>query len=506
MRPILLLAAAVAVTLPLTAQAQTNPPQTLRIGIADDADTLDPTLSRTLVGRFVFASLCDKLVDIDAKLNIVPQLAASYSWIDSKTLEFKLRPDMKFHDLTPVDAEAVKFSLERHLTMAGSTRKGEIGSLDHVEVVDPLTVRLVLKAPNSPFLAQLSDRSGMIVSPKAALAAGANFGQHPVCAGPFKFTERVPQDRIVVDRFAEYWDAGNVHVNRVVYQPIVDATIRLANLRAGTLEMAERIAPTDIAQVKADPKLRAEVFDGLGYQSLSFNIGNGKQPRTAMMRDAKVRQAFAAAIDRQAINDVVYNGLFTPIAQGVPPASPFYAPDIKPAGRDVALAKKLLAEAGVKTPLAVELMITNSADQRQTGEVIQSMALEAGFDVKLRATEFVTALKAQTEGDYEVFLIGWSGRADADGNMYNFLHTGASLNDAHYSSAVVDSLLEQTRAETDVAVRRGLYGKIATQLNLDLPVMYIYSPKVLIGMSAKITGFTPIADGLIRIKGLKMGQ
>ena len=506
MRPILLLAAAVAVTLPFAAQAQTNPPQTLRIGIADDADALDPTLSRTLVGRFVFASLCDKLVDIDAKLNVVPQLAASYAWIDSKTLEFKLRPGMKFHDLTPVDAEAVKFSLERHLTMAGSTRKGEIGSLDHVEVVNPLTVRLVLKAPNSPFLATLTDRSGMIVSPKAALAAGANFGQHPVCAGPFKFAERVPQDRIVVDRFAEYWDAGNVHVNRVVYQPIVDTTIRLANLRAGTLEMAERIAPTDMAQVKADPKLRAEVFDGLGFHSLAFNINNGKQPRTAMMKDARIRQAFAAAIDRQAINDVVYNGLFTPIAQAVPPNSPFYAPDVKPVGRDVAKAKRLLAEAGVKTPLTVELMITNAADQRQTGEVIQSMAAEAGFDVKLRATEFVTALKAQSEGDFEVFLIGWSGRADADGNLYNAIHTDTPLNDVKYSSAMVDTLLEQTRAETDIAVRRGLYGKIAAQLNIDVPVMYIYSPKVLIAMSTKITGFTPIADGLIRIKGLKMGQ
>ena len=506
MRPILLLAVAAAAILPITTQAQTNPPQTLRIGIADDADALDPTLSRTLVGRFVFASLCDKLVDIDAKLNIVPQLAASYAWIDSKTLEFKLRPGMKFHDMTPVDAEAVKFSLERHLTMTGSTRKGEIGSLDHVVVVDPLTVRLVLKAPNSPFLAQLSDRSGMIVSPKAAVAEGANFGQHPVCAGPFKFTERVPQDRIVVDRFPEYWDAGNIHVNRVVYQPITDNTIRLANLRAGTLEMAERIAPTDVAQVKSDPKLKLAIFDGLGYQSLTFNINNGKQPRTTMEKEAKVRQAFAAAIDRQAIIDVVYNGLFTPIAQAVPPGSPFYAPEIKPAGRDVALAKRLLAEAGVKTPVPVELMISNSPDQRQTGEVIQSMAAEAGFAVKLRATEFVTALKASDDGDYEVFLIGWSGRVDADGNLYNFIHSDTPLNASKYSNPTVDSLLEQTRSETDIGKRRALYGKIAAQSNLDLPLMYLYSPKVMIGMSNKISGFTPIADGLIRIQGLKMGQ
>ena len=171
MRPILFLAAAAALSLPVAASAQTNPPQTLRIGIADDADALDPTLSRTLVGRFVFASLCDKLVDIDAKLNIVPQLAQSYRWVDSKTLEFKLRPNVKFHDGTALDGDAVKFNMDRHLNMAGSTRKGEIGGLDHVEVIDPLTVRMVLKAPNSPFLAQLTDRAGMMVSPKAAVAA-----------------------------------------------------------------------------------------------------------------------------------------------------------------------------------------------------------------------------------------------------------------------------------------------------------------------------------------------
>ena len=505
MRSILLLATAVLLT-PVLSHAQSNPPQTLRIGIADDADALDPTLSRTLVGRFVFASLCDKLVDIDAKLNIVPQLAASYSWIDSKTLEFKLRPNVKFHDGTAFDAEAVKFNMERHLTLSGSTRKGEIAGLDHVEIIDPLTVRMVLKAPNSPFLAQLSDRSGMMISPKAATAAGANFGQHPVCAGPFKFTERVPQDRIVVDKFADYWDVGNVHLNRVVYQPIIDNTVRLANLRAGSLEMAERLAPTDVAQIKGDPKLKLEIFDGLGYQSLAFNIANGKQPRSAMMKDARVRQAFVAAIDRQAIIDVVYNGLFTPVAQAVPPSSPFYAPSVKPAGRDLAKAKALLAAAGVTTPVTVELMIINSPDQRQTGEVIQSMAAEAGFVVKLRATEFVTALKAQSDGDFEVFLIGWSGRADADGNLYNTIHTDTPLNDTKYSSPAADTLLEQARIATDVGARRELYGKLAMILNEDVPIMYVYSPKVLVGMSTKVTGFIPVADGLVRTKGIKLGQ
>jgi peptide/nickel transport system substrate-binding protein len=221
-----------------------------------------------------------------------------------------------------------------------------------------------------------------------------------------------------------------------------------------------------------------------------------------MMSDARVRQAFALSIDRQALIDVVYNGLFTPIAQGVPPANPFYAPEVKPLGRDIAKAKALLAAAGVKTPLTVELLTSNSPDQRQTGEVIQSMAAEAGFDVKLRTTEFVTALKASDDGDYEVFLIGWSGRVDPDGNLYSFIKTNAPLNASKYSDPEADSLLEQARAITGIPERRAIYAKLATKLNQDLPLMYVYTPKAIVGMSTKVSGFVPVPDNLIRPQGI----
>src|SRR6185312_4816917 len=147
------------------AMAQT----TLRIGLAEDPDVLDPTLARTYVGRIVFASLCDKLFDIDENINIVPQLALSHETsADGKTVTIKLRPGVEFHDGEPMDAQAVKASLERHMTMQGSFRRPELAAVDKVEVVDPLTVKLLLKAPFSPLIAQLTDRAGMILSPKAA--------------------------------------------------------------------------------------------------------------------------------------------------------------------------------------------------------------------------------------------------------------------------------------------------------------------------------------------------
>src|ERR1700757_2150261 len=146
---------------------------TLRIGIAEDPDILDPSIARTYVGRIVFSAFCDKLFDIDEHLNIVPQLALSYETsADGKARTIKLRRGVKFHDGEPLDAEAAKFSIERHMTLPTSFRKSELSSVDHVDVVDPLTIKLVLKAPFSPLIAQLTDRAGMMVSPRAAREAG----------------------------------------------------------------------------------------------------------------------------------------------------------------------------------------------------------------------------------------------------------------------------------------------------------------------------------------------
>ena len=146
---------------------------TLRIGLAEDPDALDPTLARTLVGRIDIASLCDKLLDIGPYLVIVPQLATSYSWsADKKALTMELRQGVLFQDGEKMDAAAVKYSIERHLKMPGSNRKGEISAVTNVDVLDDHTVRLDLATPFAPLLAQLTDRAGMILAPKVAVSEG----------------------------------------------------------------------------------------------------------------------------------------------------------------------------------------------------------------------------------------------------------------------------------------------------------------------------------------------
>ncbi|MGZ5033496.1 MAG: ABC transporter substrate-binding protein, partial [Usitatibacter sp.] len=231
--------------------------QTLRIGLAEDPDVLDPTLARTFVGRIVFAALCDKLFDLDENLKIVPQLATSYAWsADYKTLTLKIRQGVTFHDGEKLDAAAVKFNLERHKTMPGSNRRGELAPVTSVDVIDASTVRLNLAAPFAPLLAVLTDRAGMMVSPKAAQAAGDKFGAKPVCSGPFQFVERVAQDRISFERFPNYWNKAAIHFDKVTYLPIVDSTVRLANLKSGQLDFIERMAPSDVPALKSDSRFK----------------------------------------------------------------------------------------------------------------------------------------------------------------------------------------------------------------------------------------------------------
>jgi peptide/nickel transport system substrate-binding protein len=494
------LAAAALLSLAAGVHAQT----TLRIGLAEDPDMLDPSLGRTYVGRIVFAAFCDKLFDIDEKLNIVPQLALSHETsADGKEVTIKLRPGVKFHDGEPLDAEAAKFSLERHLTLPTSFRKPELAALDHVEVVDPLTIKLVLKTPYSPLVAQLTDRAGMMVSPKAVKEAGDKFGLHPVCAGPYKFVERVQQDRMVFERFADYWNKDNVFIDRVVFLPIVDSTVRLANLKSGGLDLIERVLATDIKDVRADSRLKLSNALELGYMGLTINIGNDKN-KGPLSQSEKVRQALDLSIDREAINQVVFNGEFAPGNQWISPEHPYYQKAFPVPKRDIAKAKALLKEAGAPLPVSVDLMVPKGPENEAVAQVMQSMAAEAGFDLKIRVIEFATSFKQAQAGEFQAFLIGWSGRIDPDGNSYVFLHTKAPQNDGVYSNPEADKAFEDARLITDPAQRKAIYEKLTGTILKDEPIIYLYHRKLLIAHTTKLEGYRPMPDGLVRVVGLKL--
>jgi peptide/nickel transport system substrate-binding protein len=490
---------ALSVAMPVMAQDAV-----LHVGLREDPDLLDPTLGSSYVGRIVFAGLCDKLFDIDSKLNIVPVLATGYEWKDPTHLVLHIRDGVLFQDGEKLNGEAVRYKLTRDLTAKGSMRRGEVNSIDSIEVIDPLTVQLNLKTPAAQLLAQLTDRAGIMISPKAGETAGDKFGLHPVCAGPFRFDSRVAQDRIVLKRYPGYWDAKSIHFDEVVYLPNPNAAVRLANLQAGALDIVEYILPTDVPAVQKDPKLKTAIGDSLAYTGITVNVDNGPAKDTALGKSALVRHAFEAALDRDALIQVVYNGMYTPTVEANPPTSPFFFSDQKVPARDVARAKALLQQAGVSMPVPVTLAITNGSDIQQVGEVIQSMAREAGFDVKIKAMEFASSLQAAYAGDFQAYLIGWSGRADPDGNMWQMLHTGGTFNYGHYSNAEVDKALDDARTVAEVDQRRAFYAKVWKQEREELPLIYLWTTKNIVGMKQNLMGFQQVPDGLIRLQGVEM--
>jgi peptide/nickel transport system substrate-binding protein len=489
--------------MPAAVQGQAQ--STLRIGLAEDPDMLDPTLTRTFAGRFVFAGLCDKLFDLDENLAIVPQIALSHETsADGKTVTLKLRPGVRFHDGEPVDAEAVRFSLDRHLNLQNSMRRSELAVVDRIDVVDPLTVRMSLKTPFAPLVAQLTDRAGIIVSPKAVKDMGDKFGQAPVCAGPYKFKERVPQDRIVLEKFQDYWNKENVHIDRLVYLPIQDGAVRFVNLKAGQLDIIERLLATDAPEVRASKNLKLATAVALGWEGILFNTGKGDASKTPLGQDARVRQAFDLAIDRDAINQVAFNGEFVAGNQWVSPDNPWYQAQHPVPKRDVARAKQLLREAGVTAPVPVDLVVPNNPELRQVAELLQAMTGEAGFALKLRVTEFATSIKEVEDGRFQAYLFIWSGRTDPDGNIYSFSRTGGVFNWGPYSNPAVDALLDEARTLTPFDQRKAAYGKAADILLKEGSFQYLYHRRVLIAHTARLEGYKQIPDGLIRVVGLRL--
>jgi len=479
---------------------------TLRIGLAEDPDVLDPTMARTFVGRIVFAGLCDKLFDLDEKLNIVPQLATSYKWsADNKSLEIKLRNGVTFHDGEKMDAAAVKYNLERHKNMKGSNRRGELAPVTSIDVVDPLTVRLNLSAPFVPLLAVLTDRAGMMVSPKAAEAAGEKFGAAPVCSGPFRFVERVAQDRIVLQRYAGYWNKGAIHFDRVVYTPVVDATVRLANLRAGQFDFIERLAPNDVPNLRSDNRFKVAKIVEIGYQGITINVGKSDEAqKNPLGKDAKVREAFELSLDRDAIVKVAMDGEAVAGKQWVSPASSWYVNAVPVPKRNVERAKQLLKEAGVPNP-SFTLMTPTTSDAQRIAQVVQAMAKDAGFDVKIQSTEFATSLNLADKGEFQAYVLAWSGRADPDGNLYSHLACKQPLNYAGYCKPATDDLINRSRSAGSTAERQKLFDQIAAEVvGKERPVIYLFHRHWLWAHSAKLTGLRTVPDGLVRVQGLKM--
>lgn len=482
---------------------------TLVVGLSSEPDMLDPTLSRSFYSRYVFDAMCQKLYDVNQTAKIVPQLATALPKVTDggKTVTIPLRTDARFADGTPFNSAAVKTTLQRDLTNPQSARKTELGPITSIDTPDAHTVVIHLQAPFAPLTAALSDRAGMVMSPKALKALGDKFSNAPVCVGPFKFAMQVPGSEIDVVKDPNYYDAAKVHLAGISWHILTDASIRAQNLKSGDVQVADSLSPQDVPDLGKDSSLTLLSSQSLGYQGVTFNIGNvngvGTPPRQINRPDAKsalVRQAFEYAIDRKGLVEAVFNGLFDVACSPISPASPYSSPAAqKCRPHDPAKAKQLLRQAGVRTPYKVTMLESNTPDSLRLAQALQAMVKQGGFDLKIQPVEYTTLLDQEDRGDFDSLQLGWSGRVDPDANITSFVGTGGSLNVSGYSNPSLDALLTKARETSDVAQRRKLYGEAVAKLQQDDPLIYLYRQRNLTGVSTKVKGVQVFPDGVVRV-------
>ncbi len=478
--------------------------QTLRVGLEFDPSALDPAVDGSYTNRIVTTVMCDSLIDIAPDLTFVPELATSWEWApDRLSLTLHLRPGVLFQDGEKFDAAAMAANLKRYQTADYSIRKTEMAAISGVVVVDPLTLRIELKQPYAPLLALLANRPGTPYSPKILNLPKDEIAAHPVCAGPFAFKERVAQDHITLEKFPGYWNAQAIKLSGVSFRVIPDSNIRKVDLSAGALDLADKIAPTDVASVSRDSKLRMFRSPSLGYSLIEFNVAHGPAADTPLGKDARVRRAFSMAIDREALNTVAFDGQYIPSAQMEAPGNPYFNKAHPVPKRDVEGAKKLLAEAGVKS---VSFTLGTGTDplDTQVAEIIQSMVKEAGFDMKIASQDNAALMGATQPGNFEASALIWSGRVDPDGNAPIWLRCKGFTNWGSYCNPKMDELFTQGTAPQTLAERLPFYQQASDLFLQDQPDVVLYHFGLLWGMTSKLQGFHGRPDGLWRPEGVAL--
>ncbi len=470
--------------------------KTLDVAIVSDPVTLDPALMASFFELSVQYNIHEPLLHVTPDLKIEPGLANVTS-PDDKTYVLTLKPNLTFHDGTALDAAAVKANFDRMLDPSlASPRRSELGPIDSVDATGPLEVTVKLKTPYAPFLQVLANRAGMMVSPTAVKSLQADFATKAVGAGPYKVVSWTKNSELVLEAFDGYW-RGAPAIKRIVFRPIPDETVRLTNLRSGTVQLIDSVPPQAVAQVGRESGLTLSQSPGLGFNAFSFNTT--RPP----FNDPKVRKAFSMAVNPQIVQRTVYFGTGAVSFGPIPPSIAWaYDKNLQPPRGDAAAAKKLLAEAGKNEPVPVTITVTNSPVQIRTAEIIQAQANQAGFKVDIKQIDPTSLITVLRQKDFDLCMSPWSGRSDPDGNMYNYFTKSGPNNFAGYQSDKVDELLQKARTTAGEEARAPLYREAQAKIAEDAPMLFLTFPATL-QASQKALTWLQYPDGAFRLQFAK---
>ncbi len=479
---------------------------TIRVAIGGDLVTLDPHLSGAAIDRQPYQNLFDKLADTDEDLTVVPMLATSWTASpDGKTVTFKLRQGVQFHDGTPFNGEAVKANFDRMLDPKfPPIRKAEMRPVQRVVVMDPYTVQVVMDKPYSPLLYALTDRAGMMLSPAALAKGGMNFSQRPVGTGPFRFVEHAPQDHTTFERNSDYWAKGLPYADRLVFRPITNDASRVANLKSGDVDIVANVPlpqVPDLAKEGAQPGARFRLLERGAFQWDALPLNVTRPP----FDNKLLRQALSLTIDRNVMANVVLRGAAYPARSFFPNGTPAYDPSIPVPERNIALAKEKLAQAGRPGGFTFTLLLASSGLQiASVAQAVQSMAADAGIHVQIQILEGGAFLETMQKLQHQATLSIWSGRPDPDFDVYPFVtQTGiGGLNLAGYVSDRATVVLDSARLLGNMSQRRRAYTEVSRIVADDSPYIFLYYPKEYKLISTHVHGFVQVPDGMVRLRSV----
>jgi peptide/nickel transport system substrate-binding protein len=402
-----------------------------------------------------------------------------------------LHKGIKFTDGTPLNAAAVKFNLDRYRQPA-SLRALELQYVKDITVTGKYSLKITLSTPFAPFLSILTDRSGMIVSPKAVQDEGeTGFRNNPVCSGPYKYVDRVKADHIDLTANTHYWKKGLPKTKNLVFKIFTDANSALVNLQTGQLDFIGP-PPTALSLLKGQKKYVVVNKPSISYFGIYLNV------TAAPLTNRTLRQAIDAAVDRKGLAKVVYRNTVQPAW------SPFGLGvighdknDVAPK-QNIAKAKQLVAKSGVSDPTFTLKIASGSTIAQQEAAFIQSNLKQAGITMNIQQEDFATLLSDGGKHNFQAMDLGWSGRPDPDQNIYDFFVTGSKNNYEAYSNPKVDSLLAKARKTLKAKKRKPLYDQVMGILHKDVPYVFTYHGNNVFAYSSKLTGFKYVPDGIIR--------
>jgi peptide/nickel transport system substrate-binding protein len=455
---------------------------TLVFAEAGDPDGLDPHEVTDGFSVNNTTNVFDTLVRFTADgTQVEPSLAESWTVSsDNLVWTFNLRKGVKFHDGTPFNAGAVKFSYDRQTDPKHAYHPRAVGYADFtfqnvksVDVVDDLTVRWTLSAPYAPFITNMAMFSTGIASPTAVKKYGKDFFKNPVGTGPFKLVEWVQQDHVTYEANRDYW-AGRPCVDRLIIRTIPDNTVRLLEMERGTVHLMDQVNPPDYNRIRNNPDLVLFTGPGLNTGYISMNT------EVAPFSDRRVRQAVNYAVDRNALINAFYGGVATPAKNPLPSTIWGYNDKVQPYEHSVDKAKKLLAEAGFANGLSTELYWPNRArpyltQPQKIAEAVQQQLAQAGIKAQLVTFEWGTYLAKLRNGEDPMAIIGWIGdNGDPDNFLYALLDKdnavrGKAQNYAFYKSDAVHRLLIQAQQVSSQAARAKLYEQAQEIIHRDAP-------------------------------------